>query len=169
MARDRYLPRIAIGFICLALVSVSTTAMVGWWQSRSAALKPAYALGETLDVPPSLYAGAEQTLVIFVRESCSVCRAEADGLAKIAATLKELPSPLPTVVVTGSNDVEADSAFARSFGQIRHEHVAFSRLKLQVVPTIVLVDRQGTVLYAREGRSKTTDVIGELMRRIPGR
>ena len=169
MHRDRYYSRIAIGFICLALISVSTTAMVGWWQSRSAAVKPAYALGETLDVPPSLFASAPHTLLIFVRESCSVCRAEADGLAKIAATLNHLPSPVPTVVVTGSNDVEADRVFARSFGQLRHEHAAFSNLKLQVVPTVVLVDRQGTVLYTREGRSKTADVIGELMRRIPGR
>ncbi|HEX5217100.1 MAG TPA: conjugal transfer protein TraF [Vicinamibacterales bacterium] len=169
MVNDRFVARVAIGAVLLAIAVVSSTAFVAWWQLRARATHLSYVVGETIDVPSRLYAQAERTLILFVRASCDVCQAEAPALMNMVDRLKAFPTAVPTVVVTGSASPDPDREFARSFRNAAHEHIAFETLKVRTVPTIVLVDHRGAILFAQEGRPKALNSLGELIQRIPSR
>ena len=169
MFNDRVVARLAIGTALLAVGVVSSTAFVAWWQLRAAAASGSYVSGETIDVPSRLYARTDRTLIVFVRASCDVCQTEAPELRSVVHRLEALPESVPTAIVTGSIDTDADREFARSFKNATHEHIAFDTLKVRTVPTMVLVDRRGRILFAQEGRPKSPNLMEELIRRIPSR
>ena len=169
MSVDQLIPRVAVGAIVFATIVVSSTAIAGWWQMRAAPKVSAYSIGDTIDIPQQLYGGASETLVVFVRESCTACQEAAPDIAKLSAALGAMSANVPTVVLTGSTHVEADRAFAKRLGDVTHQHLAFNTLRLRTVPTMVLVNRRGTVLYSQEGRGEITEVMEEMIRRIPSR
>ena len=167
MRTESLIARSAVALIVSAVAVLGATAGIGFWQARVSATSVSYEPGRAIDVPADLFSGAERTLLVFVRESCAVCQAEAPNIARVASSLKA--QAVPTVVLTGSSEAKAEQLFAGQFGNVRHEHLAFSTLRVKTVPTLVLVDRQGTVLFSQEGRSKTVNVMEELIRRIPSR
>lgn len=166
--RERHIVRAAVGTVVVALAIVSTTAIAGWWRLR-AAPAPSYAVGDKIDLPPDAYSNTEKTLVLFLRESCAVCQTEAPHLAELVRRVGIDSTSVASVVVTGSARVEAEREFAARFKGASHRQVPFEDLKVQTVPTVVLVDRHGVVLFAQEGRLKTLEMTEELIRRIRSR
>ena len=169
MVSERLVARFAIGTVVLAVAVVSFTALLGWWHLRSTASAESYVVGQKIDVPSPLYALNRRTLVAFVRASCDVCQAEAPQLRSLVDRLSALPESVPTVIVTGSRNESDDQEFARSFKHATHQHIAFETLRVRTVPTLVLVDQRGEILFAQEGRLKSLDMIEELTRRMASR
>ena len=165
---DHYIARAAVGTMIVAVAMVSSTVVGGWWKLR-ATPAPSYAVGDKIDLPLETYSNAERTLVLFVRESCAVCQAEAPRLAELVERARSSSTPVASLVVTGSTRVEADREFAMVFKGSTHRHVSFDSLGVKTVPTVVLVDRHGTVVFAHEGRFKTPETMEELIRRISSR
>jgi thiol-disulfide isomerase/thioredoxin len=165
---ERYIVRAAVGTVVVALAVVSMTAIAGWWRLR-AAPAASYAVGDKIDLPPDAYSNAEKTLILFVRESCAVCQAEAPRLAELVRRVGLNSTSVASVVVTGSARVDDEREFAARFRGAGHRHLPFEDLRVKTVPTVVLVDRHGTILFAQEGRFSTLEMTEELIRRIGGR
>jgi hypothetical protein len=112
----------------------------------------AYAVGDRIDLPDRLYAGSDYTAVLFARASCAVCQ---QGRRLFAAMLADLRrrEGVRVVLVTGTTDRDEDRAYAMDLGLRDHEHesVDLGVLHLRRVPTLVIVNRHGTVIGAWEG------------------
>lgn len=145
-----------VGVACVAALSL-TAAMaavpalkgrVGW----STPPPLSYVVGSAVDLNASLYDATPRTVFIFARSSCGACQR---SKPQMAALVRELAAHNDTcvVLVTPPNAVEDTEFFAREIGldSSRIARVAPASLRVRVVPTVVVVDRHGTVLLGKEG------------------
>jgi len=123
-------------------------AKFGWSKATSPA---AYAVGQSFDVPAIVYSTTDRTLVVFASGTCSACLKSAQALSGLFTDFRD--SPTRVVLVTPATMAADQEAFVQGLGVPASQHLTMntSGLRLKVVPTTVLVDRLGTVLYAREG------------------
>jgi hypothetical protein len=119
---------------------------LGWAESE----RSAYAPGDSIDVPSSLY-GGRQTLLVFASGTCGACRRSASVFAALAADLRG--SKTRFLLVTPNVRHVDQQALANAIGLQGDEisDLDLSTLRLKNVPTVVLVDGAGRVLYSREG------------------
>ena len=132
-----------------ALVVPAVAARLGW---TSTTVRPAYEVGSRIDVPASLYADRARTVLVFGRSSCGACeRAKPMLSSAIREVTRE--SSVSVAMVAGAGATAADRQFARDLGipEDRFFTLDVQSLKLERVPTLVLVDQRGTVLFEREG------------------
>jgi thiol-disulfide isomerase/thioredoxin len=116
-----------------------------------AAPAPAYAVGDTIDVPAEIFDGAPNTLLLFFRSGCGACERIKSFLSKLAA--RNNGTTVRVVAVTGPQSRESSVAFARQIG-LDEAHLAtvdVTKLRLKTVPAWVLVDRSGQIHAAFEG------------------
>lgn len=158
----------AIGCIVLVAVTVGVLAMPA---ARSRlGLAPArtvsYAVGGRIDVPSSVYDASPLTVVLFARSTCAACQRSRLLFAK-AATELAADSSVQFAMMTTSANRPGDVEYARAIGLDERRLIALdnARLRLKLVPTLVLVDRQGQVHYSHEGVPSPGD-IDELVRTV---
>lgn len=143
-----------ISIATLLLASITTAVMARVPQSRhwlGLAQKPAYAAGETIDVRESVYRGARRTVILFVQESCGACQAAKPVFAELSKSVSALDGVQMVLVPPGN--AEAEIRYARDIGlavdavkPLRGEVV-----RVQITPTLVVVDNTGQVLFAYAG------------------
>lgn len=139
--------------VILAVTGVTAVPAVktrlGWPASSPAT---GYAVGQQIDVPPAAYAGSERTLLYFSLNNCAACQRSKGTVAALAVELGKHPGRR-MVMVTGTTFHQDETAFARSIGldESRLVRVDLTKLRLKRVPALVLVDRRGRVLLAKEG------------------
>jgi peroxiredoxin len=156
--------------LALAAMLAITLAFVAWPRVASALgiepapPAPAYAPGGTIDTPAAWHSRTPATLVLFARASCSACQKGQPFLASLVADLRDRAD---VVVVGGSAE---DAEFARSIGvDDSRIQMAPAGLRVRVTPTLVLVDRAGTILHAWEGvgpEEKQTAIAQALQRAL---
>ena len=142
----------------LALMLVATLGYIGWPRLtaamglKPASRAPAYTVGETADVPAAWYSTTDITLVLFARASCGACEKAQPFLTKIVGLMNTrgaawMAHPAATKV--------EDTSFAKGLG-IAADHVGdvTQGSKVQATPTVLLVNRQGTIIGAWEGVGK---------------
>jgi hypothetical protein len=146
-----------INIIVVGLV-IATVALVAWPRiadalggpaASASGRAPAYTAGDTIDVPGGWYDQSSHTLVLFAQSRCGACLRAQDFLANLVATVDGRAA----VVLAGPNGRhEAELRYASSLG-ITNASVFETPpgLRARVTPTLVLVDRTGTVLGAWEG------------------
>lgn len=139
----------------LVLMVAATAVYIGWPRVANAlGLKPAlpppaYAAGQQVDVPTSWYDSSGKTLIIFGRASCVACQKAQPFLKGLVTRLNGRAS----AVLAHPPGAEADdTAFAQSLG-ITKDRIVVSvpGLRVRATPTLVLVNKNGTVLEAWEG------------------
>ena len=111
-----------------------------------------YAVGDRIDVPVSLYESAPVTLLVFTRSGCGTCQRAKSAMATLAAALRDRATVRVTMVVADGTQAD-ERKYLHDIG-LTDGHLAgvdFRALRLQRVPTTVLVDRTGRVLYSLEG------------------
>jgi peroxiredoxin len=110
---------------------------------------PAYAAGQTVDVPTQWYTSAPYTLVIFARASCGACEKAQPFLAELVQHVEGRSD----VVMAGPADTHAeDTQYARSLGvPDGRVQVVPANARVRATPTLVLVNREGMILEAWEG------------------
>jgi hypothetical protein len=128
----RLAPRITAALVALVVI----TAAVGWWaRSRTA----------PIELDASYYGGANYTVVVFGRLSCPACAASAEFHRAVVAAARARG----VRIVAASTARDEDAArFAESIGAVPDEgRVAVPPPgNLTRIPTVLLVDRRGTVL-----------------------
>jgi hypothetical protein len=146
--------------LALATMLAITMAFVAWPRVASAlgiestaAPAPAYGAGDAIDIPAAWHSQTPATLVIFARASCGACQKAQPFLTSLVADLRNRAD---VVVVGGAVSMTEDAAFARGLGvEAGSVHPAPAGIKVRVTPTLVLVNRAGTVLHAWEGVGPT--------------
>lgn len=168
MTRDFWLKRLATGGIVACVVTVAATvaypfvsAALGW----SSGGHPGYAVGDRVDLPPSMYAKAAHTLVIFGRSGCGVCQRMKPLLTDMVARVGRAPS-MAAVLVTSASDLDAEVQFARDIGLTADDvnPLDLGTLRLKLVPTVVIVNRHGEVQFVHTGEAGSSGADAELLR-----
>lgn len=139
------------------MVAVTLT-YVGWpritaeFGSKPAPKPPAYAVGETVDVPAAWYSGADTTLILFARASCGACETAKPFLTKLVGVMNTRGAAYmahpPTTTVE-------DTQFGTSLG-VKTERIVSvpAGVKVQATPTVLIVNRKGKIVGAWEGVGK---------------
>jgi hypothetical protein len=110
---------------------------------------PAYEVGGVIDTPADWYDQSAFTLLLFAQASCGACQRAQPFLRQVVS---ESGARVPVVLVSPGADQAGDAEFGVSLGLepggIRR---APNGLRARVTPTLVLVNRSGTILHAWEG------------------
>ena len=170
MERDLLLRRAATAatILCVAVVagSVLVVAVPEWRRAFRIAEPegPAYAVGGRIDVPQAAYGSAPLTLLLFARSGCGACQTSKPAFASLIAGLRD-NSAVRVALIVREGTQAGEREYVRDLGLEEDGLVGvdFSALRLQRVPTTVLVDRQGEVRYILEGPPSVLDQ-GEILR-----
>lgn len=155
-SRDRTSRRVGVLLLCVCALTFAVTALVGFAPAIKARFgwsepdRPAYATGDSIDVPGRLYEG-QRTLIVFASGTCGACRRSASAFGALAQELQG--SETRFLLVTPNVRHVDQQALIDAVGVKSSEVAAldFSSIRLKNVPAIVLVDGAGRVLYSREG------------------
>jgi peroxiredoxin len=167
---DRLLNRLAVGTsITLLVIFAATLGTLAWPRLMDAvgvappAPEPAYHAGAIIDTPVEWYQGASHTLLLFARASCTACRAAQPFFKRL---IDDIGATARVVLVTSAGEADEDARYARELGLESHAiRTAIPGLNVRVTPTLVLVDRQGTIIQAWEGvgpAEKQTEITASL-------
>jgi thioredoxin-related protein len=174
---DRLVDRAAVLTSILLLVIFAGTLGVLAWPRLTGALgvapapaEPAYHAGAVIDTPAEWYQAAPYTLLLFARASCSACQAAQPFFKRL---VDNIGATVRVVLVTSAGEADEDAQYARGLGLQAHSiRTAIPGLSVRVTPTLVLVDRQGTILNAWEGVGpveKQTEIAETLTSRLASR
>ena len=100
---------------------------------------------------------ALRTLVIIVKSSCTGCQASKPFLARLVTETRGIANSRVALLVA---QIELEErAFARDIGLTEQEvhSLDLNSLKVQRVPTMVVVDSRGTIRFAHEDPPTTVD------------
>ena len=141
--------------VCVAVVAV-TIAAVFFPSIRSTVglnpvSAPGYRAGDRIDLPTGAYDDSTLTVLVFVRSNCPACRRSQPMFKDIADRLGGTPARMRLVIDHARAEAETEYATALGLASTALIPADFLALHLHVVPTLVLVDRSGEVLYALEG------------------
>ena len=167
---ERVLSKVAIAVAAGSVLVVAATLVLLFVQARRAgdasAVAPAYAVGDSVDLPRSMYDASPYTLVVFARSSCAGCQNAKPFLSRLTAQVGAAPD-VRALLVTGGRDQPAEVSFASEIG-LSAGAVAASPpgIRLHSVPTLLLVDREGTIRYAIEGIPSESAAREEVLRAV---
>jgi len=153
---DQLIDRVAIGTsVVLLAVFAATLGTLAWPRVTGAlgveppAPEPAYRTGTAIDTPKEWYQGAPFTLLVFARASCGACQKAQPFFKRL---VNDIGAGIRVVLVTSAGEADEDAYYARGLGlETNAIRTAVPGLSVRVTPTLVLVDRQGTILDAWEG------------------
>jgi thioredoxin-related protein len=155
--RDALVGRIAVVVTLLTGLVVTATALAlafpvlgERFRARPAAV--AYFSGDVIDVDPSTYSSASRTVFFFSRYSCGGCQASKNVMASIARDIKQRAGAHVVLVTARTFPVE-ERSFALELGidPASVYQTDLQKLRVRLVPTMVLTDTSGKILMAREG------------------
>jgi hypothetical protein len=153
----RWATALAAGCVLLVGGTLLALALPGVrsWFFSTASGAPAYIEGALVDVPASLYEHSQRTLIIFARSSCGSCQRAKPFLVRLVSEVQDDRGWAVRMLTTGQDEL-ADLEYAREIGL---ERSAVTRappgLRLSSVPTVVLVDGTGVILFSQEGRPES--------------
>jgi len=140
---------ILLAVLALTVALVLYPTMAGAVTSPPPPPPPAYEVGSTIDTPRDWHANSPFTLVLFAQSSCGACQRAQPFLRHVVEALGE---SAPVVLVSPGADRSAEARFGESLGlSATAVQMAPAGLRARVTPTLVLVDRDGTILHVWEG------------------
>lgn len=166
----QWLPWISAGLVLLTVVVLFLPAVLIRLGLR-AETTGSYPVNSVIDVAPDVYEGSTYTLIVFARSTCQVCQKVRPLVADVVTATKSSPEfQRRLIAVAGAGPDEID--FGESLGFSRDEIVGRSQrhLRLETVPTLVIVSRTGRVLLSIE-RGDRPELFQEgaaLVRRLAG-
>lgn len=168
MKRTDLIGRLAVGVAVTSLLLVVATAVAIARPDLRAKLGLApggYVANQLIDVPATVYDSSPHTLILFARSTCAVCERSVPFFGRLVDEARKFG--IQVRLVSASPLDPAELAFARGLG-LGDDDVApvnLKALRLQHVPTIVLVNQRGEIHYAREGAVPAGEQ-GDLLRRM---
>jgi len=116
----------------------------------------AYQIGERVDIPREAFETTSYTLVIFTRASCAACQAVQPRLKELAKEISATRDVRVSVVMPAQSPDEGRK-YVQGLGLTDSSFfpLTLRSLRLRVVPTAMLVDRDGTILGVSEGAGES--------------
>jgi hypothetical protein len=152
-----YRGRIAVGIIAFCALGLVATALAGFAPAIktslgwSSAERAAYVPGDSIDVPRDFYDKNDQTLLVFASGTCGACLRSASSLGKMAEELRGSRTRFLLVTPAIRHVDQQTLVSAASLHTAESVALDLTTLRLKNVPTFVLVNQAGRVLYSREG------------------
>jgi hypothetical protein len=111
---------------------------------NQAANSTGYGAGEVVDLPGDWFKDNDWTLVLFLRSDCAASQALVSRLPHLRQVL---PDDVRLLAIVSDTAPETETRFAEAAGfepsSVRA--ATFQMLKLRVVPSMLLIDRNGRV------------------------
>lgn len=159
---DRVLGKAAVVAFTLLLVCAAVTTAAFFSPTVRSSLFPGfkpesgYLAGDVVDVPVKSHLQSRRTVILFARSSCSACQSSRDGIRQIVLAARARGAD--AMMFTPESGSEAEFAYAESAGFGRSSvRGTTHKLRVRLVPTILLVDDTGRILFAKEGKPSTED------------
>lgn len=125
----------------------------------SPATPPAYVPGTVVDVPAETYAARPHTLLIFSRSDCGACLGAVPVLERVVRELRDT-GEFEVSLIARLATPEDELAYAERLG-IPPSHVFpqdLDSLRVERVPTLLVVDASGSIRFAQEGAPTDEEV-----------
>jgi hypothetical protein len=140
----------AIGLGGAMLRPASREAVLAWLGPGTA-----YVVGQSIDVPSHWYHGSRLTLIMFARGSCQGCEKSIPVVSNVVAELRRHAGIRLVLAATG-DELPVTKTLGARLGFSEPEIIPLpvadqQRMKLRVVPTILALDRQGSIRVLAEG------------------
>jgi hypothetical protein len=152
-----YRGRIAVGIIAICALGLVTTALAGFLPAIKAGLgwssadRAVYVPGDSIDVPRDFYSNNAQTLLVFAPGTCGACLRSASSFGKLAEELRGSNTHFVLITPAIRRVDQQTLVSAASLQASESMALDLTTLRLKNVPTVVLVNRAGRILYSREG------------------
>lgn len=146
---------------CALVIAVTATAL-GWRLQGNVAVS-GYDVGGQIDVPSDWLAEDRPTLLVFLRSDCAASRqflAELAGRSDLGGFNTTTRLVLPVTETKAESDIQLAGAAGFEMPAIRT--VDFSALRLKVVPSLVLVGRDGRVVQESGGLPAAVAMLHDL-------
>ena len=146
----------AVAVIVVLLAIVSLTALIlsnPSWRDRARrqlGWMAYFEVGSASDLPVQWHQGASATVVIFVSGQCQACLQSAPFHRDLRSSAAGAGLRVVTALTSLTDDPSAYAA-AESLADRDVVTFDFTGSRLRVVPTIVIVDRNGVVVETKEG------------------
>jgi hypothetical protein len=157
---DQFVRRLCVGAIGASLLAVSATIAAAslppsrrWLSELATPRSPQYRTARDLGLAAGLYAHTPLSIVLVASADCPAFQRSIEGLRAIFAGAGN------TVGVSLVSDREIRSDVLGAIGlpaQAVHVYER-SALAVRVVPTLLVLDREGNVRFTREGEPRATD------------
>jgi hypothetical protein len=154
---------VAVIVAALVVVAVAASRM---WPQHSHVPPASYAAGEPLgDVPGVDFRGSERTVLLFVRSTCRFCTESMPFYGKIVVDARA--GQYARVIAVSDEEIDVTKSYFARHGVPIQEVVKTDaqRLRIAGTPTILVVDRGGSVQGAwvgTLGASAQSDVLRSL-------
>jgi hypothetical protein len=160
---DRRVRLVSCGVLvaCVSLIAVTATALA--WKSQGNGVVSGYEVGGQIDVPSDWLAEDRPTLLVFLRSGCAASRrflAELASRSDLGGFNTPTRLVLPVTETLAESDIELAGAAGFETPAIRT--VDFSALRLKVVPSLVLVGRDGRVMQESGGTAAAVAMLHDL-------
>lgn len=146
-----------VGSILICLVVAGSGAIVVL--TRETVRRPvSYNIGEVSDLPPSIYAAASETLVVFVRSDCPACQASKAFLAELVSAFKSDRDRKVFVAVV-PDTAGHERMFASELGAEERQTIVVppGSVRLKRVPAIQVISTSGRLTFVFEGQPLAAD------------
>lgn len=154
---DRSLRRLsAVAAIGLCLALVITLVWLLWPPARdyltSTAPTSGYTVGQTVDLPPSIYKEGRMTVIIFGRSSCIACESSRPVLTHLVASVQALPE-VRVRLLTPIEPTSGDLLFAKQIGLTADavSGILPSSVRVLLIPTVLTATPDGVIRFAASG------------------
>ena len=156
--RDRGLARIsswlALGLLASPFISLMVLRAPGLGVSTllESLFDRSYAKGDIIELPLPAYSGSRVTIAVYGTSFCPASRSSAPFLRRLFHAIAGDAGTRSVFVPTASvSDYEV--RFAEDIGLRPDDIVEVPRpiARIKLVPTVIVVDRTGQVLFVREG------------------
>jgi hypothetical protein len=143
---------VIVGCAVTLLVTIAALAVPALRAAWSSELPSGYAAGDRIDLPPAAFNASPHTLLFFARADCGACQRGKPFFASLIKAIGAIPNAR-VLMIAGPSKWRDQVEYASGLGldESRLFQTEFRRLRLETVPAIVLVNRDGVVLYARAG------------------
>jgi thiol-disulfide isomerase/thioredoxin len=164
---DRLIQRVAI--LAMLVIVAFTAYRVLDVKARAGAPRPAYSVGEQIDIPTDLIIPARATVVVFARSTCGACQAYKPFAAKLVKDVVGVRPHVAVQLMAVSGARESELKLADEIGVPRQNvrtYDKWARTRLLSVPTTMVVDPlYGKILYVHEGvlNDAELDKIGKVL------
>jgi thioredoxin-related protein len=153
---DARVRRLSWALIAVSVTTLVVTLGVGLFPPVEAWLgidssTSAYTVGERIDVPTSLFESNDKTLFVFASGTCAACLRSRPAFRTLAGELRGGATHLLVLTPLTPNSDQQSLVASLNLASDEFKHLDLKRLRLKNVPTVVLVDRAGLVLFSREG------------------
>ena len=139
----------------LAVVVVATAATI-FWPRLSTAMgivpappPPAYTAGDAVDVPADWYSDNDRTVILVAQAGCGACQRAMPYFTRLIGHLGDRAT---FIMASPGLQSDYDRQYGHAIGLADEAIRILPRnARARATPTLIVVDRQGTVLGAWEG------------------